>query len=705
MKKLALLILIIFVFGGLQTSSVKAVGSYAAGSLLVLEGTDNAAVYYVGSDGMKYVFPDSKTYNTWNDNFDYIVQVSISELDKYPDGGIVTYRPGTKLITHTNTAKIYAVGPGGMLHWIPTAEIAEALYGQAWHTRVIDVIPGYFSSGYIFGFDLSGKYPEGTLLKKGSAIYYVQDESIRHFNTQDAFEYNNFNYSNVIEVDDLLGYSNGEAITGEERSLSGYMVAMLYVNDPPPNDEEDPTPDPDPVDNDTDNDGYDSTASGGTDCNDNNSAIHPGATDICGNGIDEDCSGADLACPVDNDTDNDGYDSAASGGNDCNDSNASINPGITDICGNGIDEDCSGADLSCPPPATPGEPSISLLSSDNLMEGQTITISGSDFGSKSIVEPWIWDDLTHSSYQNLNDGDWIPTVQGGSSSGHYSETGQVTDPDALYGHASGWLAYRDSHPQQRVPGRALYSCEGRYATIFDIGRPHGDTERMYLDYWFYSTSARTGGGGDQFNKIFRISPSTSSYNRYGHTSVYPGRLSYSAGASSPDNPGEDTRRVYEDIYPVEGEWSHISVWTDGSGGLNGIWGDSNGIVKIWTDNIQKINITDEGYGIVDFPDDVMGFSFLHALGIEGGNSPEGHAGFDNLWGDIYIDNTLARVVIGDAATWDQVSHFELQIPRTTWSDSSIDITANLGSFTAGESLYLFVIDENGNASAGYPVTS
>jgi hypothetical protein len=55
---------------------------------------------------------------------------------------------------------------------------------------------------------------------------------------------------------------------------------------------------PPPTCADNDNDGYADAACGGSDCHDNNAAINPGAAETCGDGIDQDCSGADLSCPV-----------------------------------------------------------------------------------------------------------------------------------------------------------------------------------------------------------------------------------------------------------------------------------------------------------------------------------------------------------------------------------------------------------------------
>lgn len=80
------------------------------------------------------------------------------------------------------------------------------------------------------------------------------------------------------------------------------------------------------------------------DCNDADAGINPGAVDICGDGIDQDCDGSDAVCVDDND--GDGYPVDV----DCNDNDASIHPGAIEIPDDGIDQDCDGVDdtaLSC----------------------------------------------------------------------------------------------------------------------------------------------------------------------------------------------------------------------------------------------------------------------------------------------------------------------------------------------------------------------
>ena len=99
------------------------------------------------------------------------------------------------------------------------------------------------------------------------------------------------------------------------------------------------------------------------DCDDTNANINPDATEICNDGIDNDCDGlVDSNDPdatgtsvwyLDSDSDGYGNDSVTlqncsqpSGyvvaGGDCNDLDASINPGAVEICNDGIDNDCDG---------------------------------------------------------------------------------------------------------------------------------------------------------------------------------------------------------------------------------------------------------------------------------------------------------------------------------------------------------------------------
>ncbi len=148
------------------------------------------------------------------------------------------------------------------------------------------------------------------------------------------------------------------------------------------------TGDPTPL-ADTDHDGYTTQV----DCDDTNAAVHPGMAEICGDGIDQDCNGSDEACAACGDAvvssagcacggarhidgiccadawhadgyccastwqagacascgdgDSDGYDDALCGGDDCNDALVAVHPGAAETCGDGVDQDCSGADLAC----------------------------------------------------------------------------------------------------------------------------------------------------------------------------------------------------------------------------------------------------------------------------------------------------------------------------------------------------------------------
>jgi hypothetical protein len=101
-----------------------------------------------------------------------------------------------------------------------------------------------------------------------------------------------------------------------------------------------------------------------TDCDDAASSTNPGASEIC-DGLDNDCNGtADNGLTFVNyynDADGDAYGAGTAtnacqspgatyvtNNTDCNDAASSAFPGGSEVCGNSIDEDCSGADLSCP---------------------------------------------------------------------------------------------------------------------------------------------------------------------------------------------------------------------------------------------------------------------------------------------------------------------------------------------------------------------
>lgn len=75
------------------------------------------------------------------------------------------------------------------------------------------------------------------------------------------------------------------------------------------------------------------------DCDDLNNTVRPGAVETPGDGIDQDCSGADEPAGALVDLDGDGF-SAADG--DCDDTNSTIFPNAREHSADGLDSDCDG---------------------------------------------------------------------------------------------------------------------------------------------------------------------------------------------------------------------------------------------------------------------------------------------------------------------------------------------------------------------------
>lgn len=311
-----------------------------------------------------------------------------------------------------------------------------------------------------------------------------------------------------------------------------------------------------------------------------------------------------------------------------------------------------------------------------ISSGENLNISGGEFGFKNMPSPIKWDDFevgTNGVSLRSVQPEWV-RYDNDNEGSFYSDN--------------------DSHSQRLsvVNDFSALLQKGFATNYYQFSK----ADEVYVSYWW--KVANIGVGDGAILKQTRINSSVSA----GGGGVYHGQGSTSYGSQPPESYSLFT--IYDNGATVTDENCCKIIFDNYN-----TWVRIDAYKKLSTPGMPDGIIQTNIIGVDEYFSDTemtraFGYSFqldTVLLGLMDG----GHLGsFEVYLDDIYIDNTRARVEIGDTAFWGNNTHREVQIP-TTWSSDSITVTINQGSFNNGDTAYLFVVDENGEVNTnGYPIT-
>jgi hypothetical protein len=341
------------------------------------------------------------------------------------------------------------------------------------------------------------------------------------------------------------------------------------------------------------------------------------------------------------------------------------------------------------PATSTAQPSVSTVSGQWLHKG-TVTIGGSGFGSKGTAAPVVWDDASGASITDKWTGAWPnnnPTYntiyrapQRGINLPHNHITRYIAGAHgeglgANFGYAVMFFKTRSfsAYPYysylswyQRADDAWVFGDDNNFKTFaFSVGTtPYEMPNNWYLAYNTPLPNSRTSGAsyifGDDSNGIALHFPDANGHNQWWDGAVNP----------------------------MSGVWTKIEMEVKYTN-------QNDGYVKLWENGAIRVNYVG------------------HTDGLQGNTRTEGIGGYGRMYNqpnnwryfaDAYLDYSRARVILGNASTLANSTIREVQIP-TSWSSSSVSVSANLGKFSNGQTVYLYVVDPNGTVNPqGYPVS-
>ena len=312
-----------------------------------------------------------------------------------------------------------------------------------------------------------------------------------------------------------------------------------------------------------------------------------------------------------------------------------------------------------------------------LAQGQELQIVGSEFGAKEQGAPLRWDDF--DSEQN---GAHVLDIDAG---GQWDVTPPSSDRTPVYSNAMG-----------RYNGDMCVLQDYDDASNKRFSLMNGNYDTLYVHFWVFRHDhagmamraqnvtlwpkfSRNGGNPDAFPQS-RIDQYW--FNGSGH-------MTFEYYCEDTGTGGWDIDGINE---PWLGEWFRMQRYIEIEDA-----GVPNGYTWAAHDTDVFVDRTGMFRGPGCDPDrNYNGFMIGDYVASQDG------ATLRQYLSECYVDITQARIEIGDNADWDSCSHREIQVPRS-WVGSQIEFEVNDGTFQEGQPAYVFVVNENGVPSRGFPV--
>lgn len=333
------------------------------------------------------------------------------------------------------------------------------------------------------------------------------------------------------------------------------------------------------------------------------------------------------------------------------------------------------------------QPAITDISGspNTVTHGSAVTISGSSFGTKPNAAPLKWDTFEAGASGSLLASvqpEWVPIYNNDLGGTLYTNSRSHSGSLSVYNAVN--------RPDRRAAN------DGEWEANW-FRTPLSNT--IFISYWIRVESSDMNG----VHKMCRITSSTDA----GGEGVYNGYGSFAFGGNLPceqpqmdvstdNNTGLNLGNTYITT-PGCGTWFQVQMGRT----LNSI-GSSNGWLGAGIVGYEMLNFENNANVFVSGPFDGKSLQLdTVLLGTMVANYVDGDDTAVYI-DDIYIDNTRARVELGNNAVYANCSHREMQIP-SSWNNTGISVTANTGTFPEGPA-WLFVVNAAGQASPGFPVT-